>query len=433
MKTIQVVRFGGPEVLEEREGPEPVAGPGEALVAVEAADILTLDAALRAGDGTDFFDLRPPYVPGGGVAGRVLATGGDEDAAWVGRRVVARLGQQGACAERAVAPVESLVEIPDGLSSADAAALVHDGLTARGLLEAAAVRAGERVLVTAAAGAMGVLLVQDLLRSGATVVGAVSGTAKRAVVGDLGALVVDYDDDGWAAEARELAGGPFDVVLDGVGGAVGRAAFLVAADGGRFSAHGAPSGDFAAVGEDEAAARGITLRGIRDVWFAADDARRLTAGALADAAAGRLRVALTRPLPLHRAADAHRVVDERRTAGKTVLLVERPALLRPSVAIAAEVLTWAGTDAAWGPRGEHGLRLGDRELGHLHGDRVAHFGFPRDVGAALRAAGRVGPHPVNPHSPKMAARPLAAPGDVHDVIALLRLNYDRERALVAAA
>ena len=69
----------------------------------------------------------------------------------------------------------------------------------------------------------------------------------------------------------------------------------------------------------------------------------------------------------------------------------------------------------------------------LDGDRVAHFGFPREVGAALRAAGRVGPHPVNPHSPKLAARELTGRHDVRDVIALLRLNYDRERPTAAAA
>lgn len=293
--------------------------------------------------------------------------------------------------------------------------------------------AGERVLVTAAAGAMGVLLVQDLVRAGATVVGAIRGTAKREVVQDLGAAAVDYDDDAWPGAAVEAAGGRFDVVLDGVGGSVGRAAFDVVADGGRFSGHGAPSGRFAAVDDAVAGARGITVRGIRDVWLAPGDARRLTAGALADAAAGRLRPAVTRALPLRRAADAHRVIDERRTAGKTVLLVGRPELLRPSVAVAAEVLTWDGTDAGWGSRGEHALWLGSRELGHLHGDRVAHFGFPRDVGAALRAAGRVGPHPVNRHSPKLAARRLTGAQDVDEVIALLRLNYDRERALAAAA
>ena len=70
----------------------------------------------------------------------------------------------------------------------------------------------------------------------------------------------------------------------------------------------------------------------------------------------------------------------------------------------------------------HGRR---REIGHLHGDRAAHFGFPRDVGADLRERGRVGPHPVNPYSTKLAARAIEGDEDVADVIALMRLNYDR--------
>jgi NADPH2:quinone reductase len=362
----------------------------------------------------------------------VLAVGDARDAGWVGRRVVARIGQQGACAERAVAPVEALVPVPDGLSVADAAALMHDGLTARGLLEATRVRPGERVLVTAAAGAMGVLLVQDLLRMGATVVGAIRGPAKRSVVQDLGAAAVDYGTPGWAEEAVQAAGGPFDVVLDGVGGAVGAAAFAVCADGGRFSAHGAPSGDFADVAADEAAARGVALRGIRDLWFAPADARRLTEGALRDAAAGLLLPAITRPLPLARAADAHRAVDERRTAGKALLLVERPSDLRPSVQIAAEVLCWEGTDAGWGQRGEHALRLGRRELGHLHGDHVLHLGFPKALWHELHDAGRIDYHPVFPGKPGYAARRIETDEDVRDVIALLRLNYDRSAARSAA-
>jgi NADPH2:quinone reductase len=256
MQTIQVMRFGGPDVLQPNPGAEPVAGAGQALVAVEVADVLTLDAALRAGDGSGFFDLRPPYVPGGGVAGRVLATGDARDTDWVGRRVVARLGQQGACAERVAAPVETLVEIPEGLGSVDAAALVHDGLTARGLLEAAAVRPGERVLVTAAAGAMGVLLVQDLLRAGATVVGAIRGAAKRGVVQDLGAAPVDYDDPrgpgGRRGRRRALRRRP------GRGGRPGRARGVRDRRRRRaLLAHGAPSGDFAPVAEEEATARGV--------------------------------------------------------------------------------------------------------------------------------------------------------------------------------
>ena len=93
--------------------------------------------------------------------------------------------------------------------------------------------------------------------------------------------------------------------------------------------------------------------------------------------------------------------------------------------ITEEVTSWPGVEAGYGARGEWGFRVDGREIGHLHGDRVAHFGFPRDVGAQLREAGRVGPHPVNPYSTKMAARPIEAEEDIRDVIALMRLNYDR--------
>lgn len=84
-----------------------------------------------------------------------------------------------------------------------------------------------------------------------------------------------------------------------------------------------------------------------------------------------------------------------------------------------------GTSVRSGIRDEYGFVLAGRELGHLHDDRVAHFGFPRELGLALRDAGRVEPHPVNPHSPKMAAHPLTRAGDVERVLELLRLNHDR--------
>ena len=93
--------------------------------------------------------------------------------------------------------------------------------------------------------------------------------------------------------------------------------------------------------------------------------------------------------------------------------------------ITAEVTSWPGVEAGHGERGEFGFRVGGREIGHLHGDRVAHFGFPRDVGTALREQGRVEPHPVNRHSPKLAARRIEGDDDIRDVIELMRLNYDR--------
>ena len=89
------------------------------------------------------------------------------------------------------------------------------------------------------------------------------------------------------------------------------------------------------------------------------------------------------------------------------------------------VTAWPGVEAGFGKRGEWGFRVDGKEIGHLHGDRVAHFFFPRDIGTQLREEGRVGPHPVNPHSPKLAARALDSDADVEDAIALMRLNYDR--------
>jgi hypothetical protein len=103
-------------------------------------------------------------------------------------------------------------------------------------------------------------------------------------------------------------------------------------------------------------------------------------------------------------------------------------MTRPQTAseqITAEVTSWPGVAGGLGSRGEFGFRVGTHELGHLHGDRVVHFGFPRAIGAQLRDEGRVGPHPVNPHSTKMAARRIESETDIHDVIELMRLNYDR--------
>jgi hypothetical protein len=98
---------------------------------------------------------------------------------------------------------------------------------------------------------------------------------------------------------------------------------------------------------------------------------------------------------------------------------------RPSEQITEEVTSWPGVEAGPGRRGEFAFKVSGREIGHLHGDRVAHFWFPREVGAELRESGRVGPHPVNPHSAKMAARAIETSDDVRDVIELMRLNYER--------
>jgi Family of unknown function (DUF5519) len=96
--------------------------------------------------------------------------------------------------------------------------------------------------------------------------------------------------------------------------------------------------------------------------------------------------------------------------------------------ITKEVTSWPGVEAGPGRRGEFAFKVGGREIGHLHGDHAAHFGFPKEVGARLREEGRVGPHPVAPHKPAWAARRIETEDDVRDVIALMRLNYERATA-----
>jgi hypothetical protein len=98
---------------------------------------------------------------------------------------------------------------------------------------------------------------------------------------------------------------------------------------------------------------------------------------------------------------------------------------RASERITEEVTSWPGIEAGPGRRGEFSFRLGNREIGHLHGDRAAHFSFPRPVWAELHEAGRIDYHPVFPGKQGIASRAIAGDADVDDVIALMRLNYDR--------
>jgi NADPH2:quinone reductase len=186
----------------------------------------------------------------------------------------------------------------------DAVALLADGRTATLLTDAAAPQPGESVLVLAAAGGVGTLLVQLARAAGAAVVGAVGAPVKAAVVEALGGSAVAYD---------ELAG-PFDVVFDGVGGEVARAAFAQLGRGGRMLSYGLASGEWAKIAPEEAAARGVTLiRPDRDPAKLRGYAERaLVSG---------LRPVIGQRFPLEDAADAHAAIEARATTGKTLLEV----------------------------------------------------------------------------------------------------------------
>ena len=99
--------------------------------------------------------------------------------------------------------------------------------------------------------------------------------------------------------------------------------------------------------------------------------------------------------------------------------------MTPNEQITNEVTSWPGVEAGDGSRGEYGFRVGRREIGHLHGNHVAHFGFPKDVWQGLFDQGRIDYHPVFPGKPGFGARRIEGEEDVRDVIELLRLNYDR--------
>lgn len=216
---VWVTRFAGPEVLAVGEAPDPVAGAGEVVIEVAVADVLFLDTQLRSGWGREYFDLEPPYVPGSGVVGRVIATGQGVDPGWAGRDVVAIVAA-GGYAERVVARADGLARVPDGLGMPTAAALVQTGPAALSLLDAAHLQRGEWVLVMPAAGGLGILLVQLARRAGGRVIAAAGGQPKLQLARDLGAeTVVDYAAEGWAERVRDAAGGAGPaVVFDGVGG-----------------------------------------------------------------------------------------------------------------------------------------------------------------------------------------------------------------------
>lgn len=324
VRTIEVTRFGGPEVLELRERPDPVAAPGQVVLEVAAIPLLWLDTALRSGRGRDWFPIRPPYVPGNGVAGRVVATGPGVDTGWIGRRVLSDTRETGSYAERVAVPAGGVVPIPDELTALTAAALLTDGRTALGVLDGVSIGAGTPVLITGAAGGMGLLLVQLATARGARAVGAARGEPKLAAVRAQGAhAAIDYSEPGWTDRVLAALGGDRPaVVLDGVGGEIGRVAFAITAQGGEFSAHGAASGDFTPLDGDVARDRGIAIRGISDVQFSPEERNRRLRDVLAQAAAGRVAPVIGATYPLEDAAEAHRRIEAREVIGKSLLLID---------------------------------------------------------------------------------------------------------------
>ncbi|MFF7158621.1 zinc-binding dehydrogenase [Streptomyces sp. NPDC008139] len=329
MHAVRLHAFGPPENLRYEEVPDPVPGAGQVRIAVETAGVHLVDTTLRAGkyEGGPMPAPELPTIPGREVAGTVDALGDGTDPAWLGRRVVAHLGiVPGGYAGAAVTDAARLHALPDGLDAAAAVAMIGTGRTTVGILRLAELRAADTVVVLAAAGGIGTLVVQYARQLGATVVGAAGGAEKTERVRSLGAgLAVDYGRPEWTREVRDFLGGAgATVVLDSVGGGLARAAVGLLAPGGRHLVYGWSSGEPLRFADSELAERGITSRvvvgpALQEFTGTPEGMRTLETEALEAAADGRLRPAVQR-FPLADAAGAHRALESRATMGKVVLI-----------------------------------------------------------------------------------------------------------------
>ena len=204
MKAIRVYEVGGPEAMKLEDVPQPKPAGGEARVRLETIGVNFIDTYHRTG----LYKVPLPFTPGMEAAGVVDAVGPDVEEVRAGDRV-AYAGTLGAYAEQAVVPAEKLVPLPDGLDSRDAAAAMLQGLTAQYLTRSTfPLKPGHTVLVHAAAGGVGLLLVQLAKRFGARVFGTVSTDEKtRAATGAGADAVILYNQSDFAAEVKKLTEG----------------------------------------------------------------------------------------------------------------------------------------------------------------------------------------------------------------------------------
>src|SRR6267378_3004949 len=215
MKAIQVAQVGGPGVLKLVELPIPNPKPNEALVQIKAAGVNFIDVYFREGR----YPAPLPFINGQEGAGQVVAVGSDVTTLRLGDRV-AYTGVQGAYAEYAAVPADRLVKIPDQLDFDQAAAAMLQGMTAHYLSHSTyPIKQGETVLIHAAAGGVGALLVQMAKKPGARVIGTAGSEEKARIARDAGAdEVILYAEQDFEAETRRLTEGKgVHVVYDGVG------------------------------------------------------------------------------------------------------------------------------------------------------------------------------------------------------------------------
>ncbi|MFG3096742.1 NADP-dependent oxidoreductase [Streptomyces sp. NPDC048202] len=307
MKAISYRRYGGPEVLEYGEQPEPKVGPDQVLVRVRAAAVNPVDWKCREGYLDPILNTVFPVVTGWDVSGVVVRPGasvveyaaGDEVMGYVREDLLSL----GTFAEYIAAPVRTLARKPAALSFEEAAGLPLAGLTAyQVLVQILNVKRGETVLIHAAAGGVGSLGVQIAAHLGARVIGTAS-ERNHAFVRSLGGEPVSYG-EGLAERVRGIAPEGVDAVFDTVGGETLKVSAQLLAPGGRLASIADPD---------------VTEYGGR-YWFVRPDAADLAKlGQLADQ--GAVSVHVDKTFPLERTAEAQQLSQEGRTRGKIVVTV----------------------------------------------------------------------------------------------------------------
>jgi len=330
MHLIRQYEFGGAQTLRYESGDDLVPAEGQVRIAVAAAGVHLIDTYIRQGEQMGSYPLPDlPMTPGREVAGTVDAVGPGVSPGWLGAPVVVHLGQAvkpadpggapappsqrgGGYASQAVALVESLHRLPSHVAFDQAVAMVGTGRTALGVLEIAPMGPEDMVLVTSAAGGLGTLLSQAAHNAGASVIAAAGGLHKLdSIKADV---KVDYRSPGWACGLEPT------LVLDGVGGSVGREALEALEVGGRFVVFGWSSGTATEFTSKDVLAKGLSVTALGPRLIQRPGKlRELADRALGELAAGRL-VPVVQRFPLAEAARAHEAIETRSTVGKTVLV-----------------------------------------------------------------------------------------------------------------
>ena len=320
MKAIRVYETGGPEVMRVEQVPDPEAGPGELLVDIEAIGVNFIEIYQREG----LYPVPRPFTPGAEAAGIVRAIGSGVSEFVIGDRVVSQ-AMKGAYAERATVAADRAVRVPESVSGKQAGAVWLQGLTAHYLSASSfSLKPGDRALVHAAAGGVGLLLCQMAKRRGAFVIGTASTPEKRQLAKEAGAdAVIDYTSSDFAAETKRLTDNiGVNVVYDSVGRTTFDKSLDSLARRGMLVLFGQSSGPVPPFDPQILNRKGslfLTRPTLNDYVATRSELLSRAAELFEWMRAGVLSVRIGEELHLDQAAEAHRALASRRTTGKVIL------------------------------------------------------------------------------------------------------------------